>query len=85
VLVNGQLVHKNLDIYKEAGCQTAYVIPVVTLVSNGAISIELRSKIENPKICEIEVTELSDRPPPTNAPELQAALPFATRISAGAT
>ena len=86
VLVNGKLVVKNLDIYKEAGYLTAYVLPVVTLVHNGTISIEFVSKVENPKICAIEILELSNYvPPPTDAPVLQPALPFATRISAGAT
>ena len=86
VLVNGKLVAKNLDIYQEAGYRTAYVLPVVTMVNNGTISIELATKIENPKICAIEILELADYvPPATAAPVPPVALPFATRISAGAT
>ena len=85
VVVNGIIVVKNLDIYKEAGYLTAYILPVVTIAQNDTISIEFVSKVENPKICAIEVTELSNYvPPPTDAPALPPALPFATRISAGA-
>jgi hypothetical protein len=85
VFVNSKLIYKNLDIYEKAGYLTAYVLPVVTLVNNGIISIELVSKVENPKICAIEVLELSNYlPAPTNAPVIQPALPFSTRISAGA-
>ena len=86
VLVNGKLIVKNLDLYQEAGYLTAYVLPVVTFVHNSTISIELVTKVENPKICAIEIMELSNYvPPPTGAPVLQPALPYATRISAGAT
>jgi Malectin domain len=86
VVVNDKLIYKNLDIYKEAGYLTAYVLPVVTWVLNGTISIEFISKVENPKICAIEVMELFNYvPPPTDAPALPLGLPYSIRISAGAT
>jgi uncharacterized protein YuzE len=85
VIVNNRIVKKDLDIYKEVGYMTAYVLPVVTVVQNGTVSIEFVSKVENPKICAIEILELSNYiPPPTEAPTVPPALPFSTRISAGA-
>ena len=86
VIVGGKMAVKNFDIFKEAGYLTAFVLPVITLSHNGTISIELVSKVENPKISAIEIEEIPNyAPPPTLAPVSSVNLPFATRISAGAT
>ena len=71
VWINGKLALKALDIYNEVGYATALVVPITTRVTTAAaqISIEFVSRIENPKICAIEIIELLDYiAPPTAAP-----------------
>jgi Malectin domain len=86
VIVNGKVTIKNLDIYKEAGYLTAFIVPIVAMSKNSTISIEFVSNVENPKICALEIVEIPNYvPPPTAAPVAPPKLPFSTRISTGAT
>jgi hypothetical protein len=81
VWVNGLLLKKGLDIVAEVGHAIALVIPFNTTVTSGFISVELKQKTENPKICGIEIVELDAYvPPPTVAP---VAEPFQKLINCG--
>jgi glucose/arabinose dehydrogenase len=65
VLLENQLVLDNLDIYAEAGANTALVYTFATEVHDGILDIAFHAVVENPKISAIEVVNLSsDGTPP---------------------
>ena|GEM_PF-280925 len=66
VLIEGQLVLDNLDIFREVGSLAALVKTFDVTVSDGVLNIEFRHVVENPKISAIEVLELV---PPTTDPQ----------------
>ena len=73
VWIGGLLYIAGLDIVAEVGYDTALVTSTVVQVTSPLVSIEFVAKTENPKICGIEVIEVSNYvPPPTRAPVTQA-------------
>jgi Malectin domain/IPT/TIG domain len=74
VWIDGSLAMKSFDIVAEVGYATALVTTKIVTIRNTLVSIEFLPKIENPKICAIEVIEIPNYiPPPTGAP---VAAPF---------
>jgi Malectin domain len=60
VFVEGELAISNLDIFSAAGgWSTAYVASVLTTVSDGNVTIEFVSVVENPTISAIEVIQVN--------------------------
>ena len=55
VLLEGQLRVDNLDIYSQAGSNTALIVGLPVTVSDGQLNIAFVHGIQNPKICAIEV------------------------------
>jgi regulation of enolase protein 1 (concanavalin A-like superfamily) len=55
VLVEGQLRADNLDIFSQAGANTALIISLTVTVSDGQLDIAFVHGVENPKISAIEV------------------------------
>jgi hypothetical protein len=73
IMVNGKLAMKQLDIVAKAGPNTALVIPITTQITGTSIVVELVALKGNPKICALEVMELTDYvAPPTSAPIAEA-------------
>jgi hypothetical protein len=76
VLVEGQTVLENHDIYAVADANTANVEIITTEVNDGVLTIDFEHVTENPKICNIAVftaSPASPTPPfvaPTPAPML---------------
>jgi hypothetical protein len=73
VWVEGVLVKANLDIFKEVGYRTAYIIEVEATVNDGFASIELVRVTDNPKISAIEVVDIVNYEAPTNSPTISPA------------
>ena len=74
VWIEGNLAIKDLDIVAEVGFDTALVISSVVQITKPLVSIEFVAKVENPKICGVEVIEIPNfAPAPTSAP---VAAPF---------
>lgn len=55
VLIEGQLVLNDLDIFQEAGSLTALIKTFDVIVEDGVLNIEFRHVRENPKISALEV------------------------------
>lgn len=71
VIVNGKIATATLDL----------IIPVTTKISGDSVTIELIPLRENPKLCAIEVLEVTNYvEPPTSAPVAQ---PFLLLINCG--
>ena len=69
VWINGELVIGMLDIFAEVGHAASLVINFNTAVRNSVVTVEFVPRIENPKICGIEITEIGEYvAPPTAAP-----------------
>jgi hypothetical protein len=58
VLMEGNLVVDNLDIYAQVGANAALVVSVLVTVSDGQLNIQFVHGVENPKISAIEVLSL---------------------------
>jgi hypothetical protein len=56
------LVFQNLDIYAEAGANTALVKGVDIAATNGTIKIEFDKGVQNPKVNAIEILQTSGAP-----------------------
>jgi len=70
VLVENTVAVDNLDVFAEAGANTALVKTVTATVGDGQLTIGLRHGVQNPFICAIEVFSLgggtgSDTEPPS--------------------
>ena len=68
VLMEGQTVLSNYDIYAKVGGNTAVVETVQKTVSDGTLNIEFRHRVENPKISAIEVIAVAPTATPTPTP-----------------
>lgn len=56
VLVENELLVSNLDVYGAAGgMNTAYTLEVETTCSDGSMTVELVSAVENPMLSAVEV------------------------------
>jgi hypothetical protein len=55
VLAEGQLVLDDVDIFSEAGAETALVKSIPVTVSDGQLNIEFLHQVQNPKISAIEI------------------------------
>ena len=58
VLLEGETVLKNLDLFKKAGYATAYKVEREVRVEDGLLDILFVPKIDNPVISAIEVEKL---------------------------
>jgi hypothetical protein len=64
VKIEGATVFSNLDIFAEAGANTALIKGADVTVSNGQVSIEFDSLVQNAKINAIEILSLGSGGPP---------------------
>ena len=81
VLIEGQVVASNLDIYSEVGANAALVKSYAVTVSDGQLNIEFRHVVENPEISAIEVISTSaDSDPPSTPTGLSGNPVSATQI-----
>jgi len=55
VFVQKELIFEALDIYKEVGGYTALVKFTTATVVNDMLTIEIKKRLQNPKLCAIEV------------------------------
>ena len=64
VLVEGRTIHSNFDIVQqsEGNGNTAVRIQTTQLITDGAVSIELRAHTQNAKISGWEVSRVADLP-----------------------
>ena len=64
VLVEGRTIHSNFDIVQqsEGNGNTAVRIQTTQLITDGAVSIELRARTQNAKISGWEVSRVADLP-----------------------
>ena len=69
MLIEGQLRINNLDIYSQAGANTALIIGLPVTVTDGQLNIAFGHGSQNPKICAIEVLATAASPivPPSPA------------------
>ena len=69
MLIEGQLRINNLDIYSQAGANTALIIGLPVTVTDGQLNIAFGHGSQNPKICAIEVLATAAGPivPPSPA------------------
>jgi hypothetical protein len=85
VAIEGGVVFSNLDIFAAVGGYTALVKTADVSVVDGVLNIELRHKVENPKISAIEVIDLGggtgNLPPTVNAgPDQTITLPASANL-----
>ena len=83
VLIEGQVVASNLDIYSEVGANAALVKSYAVTVSDGQLNIEFRHVVENPEINAIEVissTGGGDTVPPSTPTGLTGNAVSSTQI-----
>ena len=85
VLIEGQLVSNNLDIYSQVGANAALVKSYAVTVSDGQLNIEFLHVVENPKISAIEVisSSSSDTAPPSIPTGLSGNPVSSTQIDLG--
>jgi glucose/arabinose dehydrogenase/uncharacterized protein involved in tolerance to divalent cations len=88
VLLEGVLAFKDLDIFGDAGANTALQKTASNItVTDGLLTISFNHKVENPKLCAIEVHPSSSSPStptlPVATPTVPAGKPFSLYINAG--
>lgn len=82
VLVGGTLAIDNLDVFAQAGANTAYSVTLPTAVTNGTLEIQLQHVVQNPMICGIEVFSSELAGPDVAAPSPPSLLTV-TNVAAG--
>lgn len=82
VLVGGTLAIDNLDVFAQAGANTAYSVTLPAVVANGQLDIQLQHVVQNPMICGIEVFSSELAGPDVAAPSPPSLL-TATNVTAG--
>ena len=76
VILEGQVVLDNLDVFAVAGPNTALVETRQVQVTDGQLTIGLRNGVQNPFICGIEVFQLGITGPDTEAPATPGVITF---------
>lgn len=69
IAIDGHVRINDLDVFAEAGANTA-LVKSLEVVSDGILNIELLRKIQNPAIAGIQITELSAPSPSNTAPTI---------------
>jgi chitodextrinase len=82
VLVGGSLAIDNLDVFAQAGANTAYSVTLPAQVTNGQLEVQLQHVVQNPMICGIEVFSSEFAGPDIEAPQPPGLL-TATNVAAG--
>lgn len=85
VWVEGSLFVNSLDIVAEVGHKQPLILDTTTMVTDGSLTIEFVAQVENPKISGIEVMDISQYSPPTEAPTVSFAPSAAPSISTALT
>ncbi len=85
VLLEDQLAINDLDIFTQAGANTAYAVTLPVNVADGQLVIELKHVIQNPMICGIEVFSSALAGPDTVAPQAPGLLTQTTVTAGSAT
>ena len=82
VYVEGTLVASNLDVYQRVGSNTSYVLTTRQDISDGYATIDFTSRIGQPFLSAVEVTEVPSAPSPlpvvpsVSAPNAPVSSPF---------
>ncbi len=74
VSMEGVVLMTGVDIYAEAGANTALKKSVVLDVIDGALDIEFLHKVQNPAVRGIEIIRIGDAVPDTQAPTVPTGL-----------
>ena len=83
VLVEGQTMLDDLDVFAAAGANTAHVETLQTAVNDGQLTIGFRHGVQNPFVCAIEVFSLGGGTGPDVEPPTAPTLLTATNLKAG--